>query len=255
MNLIEKMMLPLSLSDLRQHYDEKRCLVLEGKSNKFSNLITPADIERRLNDGCNANVFVQTIKDGVRLPRVESNCCWTPASLHKTEFLRDLEDGLSFMMANSSQINPQIAQLVTEIETYFTEEAMHADVHLYVSTDASGKSYAAHRDVPQHKILLQSTGTTHWQIFEPNDRPIPDNLRALSAEEQDTYLHTVAEFDLTQGDLLYMPPGTFHRVVSVAGPRISISIPFYSMESASPMDRTFIPFERVFSQGSSRNPD
>ncbi|RBP49925.1 hypothetical protein [Arenicella xantha] len=70
MQLFEAIFQPLSLADFRQHFDQGKCLVVEGEPTKFDGLVSPDDIERRLNDGCNANQFVQVIKDGARAPKV-----------------------------------------------------------------------------------------------------------------------------------------------------------------------------------------
>ena len=247
MNILESALFPLTLDDLKNHYDEAKCLVLEGKNDKFTQLVTLDDIERRLNDGANANTFPQIIKDGTRAAKVDANCVWTPASSQKAQFLNDINQGSSFMMANSSQVSRRLATLCDDIEGFFTEDKVHADVHLYVSTSAQGGSYNAHRDRPQHKILLQAYGDTEWQIFNPIKEQ-PNNLSAVPPEQEHEYLEMVSEFTLSQGDLLYMPPGTFHKVVNVPGPRISISIPFSSMPEATKMDRTFIPFTELFTQ-------
>jgi hypothetical protein len=247
MNTLESALFPLTLDDLKNHYDEAKCLVLEGKNDKFKQLVTLIDIERRLNDGANANTFPQTIKNGTRTASVDANCVWSPYSSRKSQLLNDVNEGNSFMMANSSQASIGLANLCDEIETFFADDKVHADVHLYVSTSEQGGSYNAHRDRPQHKILLQAYGDTEWQIFNPI-KELPSNLSALTPEQEHEYLEMVSEFTLTQGDLLYMPPGTFHKVVNIPGPRISISIPFSSMPEASSMDRTFIPFEELFIQ-------
>lgn len=246
------MLQPLSLDELHKHYQEGKCLVVEGQEDKFSGLVSLDDIERRLNDGCNAHVFAQTIKNGTRQSNLNSDTPWSPATLNKVEFRQEIESGLSFMMANSSQISSGIAQLSTEIEDYFSKDNVHADVHLYISTNSDGNSYRTHRDIPQHKILLQAHGDANWQLFNPI-KDIPDNLRAISEQEQDDYLEMASEFTLSQGDMLYMPPGVFHRVISVGGPRISISIPFFSMPEASRMDRSAIPFKTIFQSNLLKN--
>lgn len=231
--------------ELQAHYDESKCLVLEGPADKFHGLVSPEDIEVRLNDGCNASTFVQSIKDGGRKADVDSACVWSPASLRKTEFTASINADQSFMMANSSQITPRMAELIDQIEAFFSADQVHADVHLYCSLSGRGNSYNAHRDLPQHKILLQAYGDTNWQLFNAI-KEVPPHITAIPVDEQDEWLELVSEFTLTQGDLLYMPPGTFHKVVSVEGPRISISIPFYSMPEATQMDRSFIPFADLF---------
>jgi len=245
MKLLKAALHPMSLDDLKTHYDEGKCLVLDGLADKFHDLVSPEDIERRLNDGCNVSTMVQVIKDGSRGANAETTCVWSAASLRKKDFTADIKANNSFMMPNSSQITPAISQLIDEIEEFFKEDNVHADVHLYCSTSNKGNSYNAHRDVPQHKILLQAYGDTNWQLFK-SKKEIPAHISAIPNENEDEWLEMVSEFTLKQGSLLYMPPGTFHKVVSVEGARISISIPFYTMNDAVKMDRSFIPFAEIF---------
>ena len=243
--LLEALLSPLTLDDLKEHYADGRCFVVEGKENKFEGLVTLDDIERRLNDGCNASVFAQAIKDGNRRADVDANVGWSPGSLRKAELLSDIQSGHSFMMANSSQVSKGLSALCDQLEAFFSDDHVHADVHLYVSMDDSGNSYNAHRDLPQHKLLVQAIGSANWQLFDAK-KEIPNNIMAMTPETQDEYLELASEFTLSQGDLLYMPPGVFHKVVNVPGPRVSVSIPFYSMPAANRMDRTHIPFAKMF---------
>lgn len=246
--LFEALFEPMSLADLKPYFEQGRCLVLEGESDKFKSLVHISDIERRLNDGCNANSFAQIIKNGERESCLEYQCGWSPSALRKAEFAEAIKCGHSFMMPNSSQITPALSFLVTEIEYFYTElwdQQVHADVHLYVSISDNGNSYNTHRDLPQHKLLLQAHGDVHWQIFSEK-KQVPETIRAFTDEQIDEYLEFDSEFTLTQGDLLYMPPGVFHRVVGSTGPRISISIPFFPMSTAKPMDRSHIPLVTLF---------
>jgi len=52
----------------------------------------------------------------------------------------------------------------------------------------------------------------------------------------------------TPGDLFYMPPAVFHKIRNTGGPRVSLSIPV-SPAGGKRMDRTYIPFERLFHEG------
>ncbi len=236
---------PTPLDEFKAHFDEGKCLVIEGAANKFDGLVTLGDIERRLNDGCNANHFPQILDHGERHALLNHYSPWSGACLKKTDFTAAIADGLSFMISNSSQVSQGLSRLCDDLEMFLNEENVHADVHLYVSTSAKGGSYNAHRDRPQHKLLIQAIGDANWQLFEPKQE-IADDIVAITDDEQDELLNLASEFTLSQGDLLYMPPGVFHRVTSVPGPRVSVSIPFYSMAEASKMDRSYIPFEKLF---------
>ncbi|MGH1539499.1 MAG: JmjC domain-containing protein [Arenicella sp.] len=238
---------PLDVDVFREHFDNNRCLVVEGQTEKFLDLVTAQDIERRLNDGCNFSLAAQIIQDGSRRSLVDADTCWSPSSLQKAEFLKAVRGGSSFMLPNASQVTPAIAQFIDEMEHFFIDEKVHADVHLYISTQSHGNSYYAHRDYPQHKLLLQAVGDTKWTIYQAKP-DIPDNLIALNSEQEQEWLEPMSEFVLRQGDLLYMPPATFHKVKGLEGARLSISIPFYSNPHANQMDRTFIPFTDIFQQ-------
>ena len=245
MNLFEAALNPVSFDDLYEHYTQQKCLVIEGYKEKFSDLVSLDDIERRLNDGCNASNFPQIIKGGERQTFINNQTPWAEACLDKARINHALKEGNSLMLSNCSQISPGIAQFCDALEAHFEKDSIHADAHLYISTNEQGSSYFAHRDRPQHKILLQAIGEANWQLFEPIKK-IDENVVAIPENEQDSYLKVVSEFTLKQGDLLYMPVGVFHRVQSVPGPRVSISIPFYSMPQGSKMDRSNIPFKQLF---------
>ena len=131
-SLLEAILTPLTLDDLKEHYTDARCFVVEGKEDKFDGLVTPEDIERRLNDGCNASVFAQAIKDGNRSANVDANCVWSPGSLRKAQLLADIQAGNSFMMANSSQVSKGIRKLCDQLEAFFADDHIHADVLFYV---------------------------------------------------------------------------------------------------------------------------
>ena len=146
-------------------------------------------------------------------------------------------------MRNQSQINSKVASLITSIEDTFN---FAADLHLYVSPVTSGSGYNAHRDRPQHKIYLQVFGKTNWIIFN-HEKGLPENINALKEEDEIKYLKESMTIELKPGDMLYMPPDTFHKVRNHNEPRISFSIPFNKVEEKfKKMDRTHIPFKQIF---------
>jgi len=238
---------PLGREAFMERYRAGDCFVIRGDADKFSSLITLADIEHRLNDGCNLNQPPQIIIDGRRQTLMDSKLAWSPGAVRKAEVMDFLDNGHSFMMTNLSQINPAIAALIDGIENGLAEDDMRADLHLYVSPRGEASAYNAHRDYPQHKIYLQIIGSTEWRIY--NHSPdLPGETRALQAEDESRYLEEAACFELHPGDMFYMPPAVFHKIRNTGGPRVSLSIPM--APSANPrMDRTFIPFERIFRAG------
>ena len=76
---------------------------------------------------------------------------------------------------------------------------------------------------------------------------LPENINALKEEDEIKYLKESMTIELKPGDMLYMPPDTFHKVRNHNEPRISFSIPFNKVEEKfKKMDRTHIPFKQIF---------
>ncbi|WP_370977863.1 JmjC domain-containing protein [Agaribacterium sp. ZY112] len=243
----EKLIAPMSVDEFAQSVNANRSFVVRGDPNKFADLITLDDIERVLNNGCNTSVFPQIIDGGVRYDLLDSELPWAPKALKKSEFSRLLEDKRSFMMMNLSQINPKVSLLIDGVESAINSSC--ADLHLYVSSKAQATGYNAHRDRPQFKLYLQVIGSTRWCLYEAKSG-LDNAVASIAKEEEEKYLTLKDEFDLNPGDMLFMPPATFHKVGNPYGPRVSFSIPFVVLnpEEKQPkkMDRSYIPFKSIF---------
>ncbi len=237
---------PITPAEFLGRYRKGVCFFVRGKPAKFRDLVTLQEIEDRLNEGCNLSTPMQIIKDGQRHALVNWNHRWSPLALRKKQIKEFIETGHSFMMMNMSQINPRVARLLDAIEAAFSDDDLHADLHIYVSTTRAASAYNAHRDYPQHKIYLQVLGHTQWCLYEAIAK-LPPEVVAIPEAEEDQKLHEVARFTLKPGDLFYMPPGVFHKIRNVGGPRVSFSIPCSpGGEGTERVDRTFIPFKAIF---------
>ncbi len=235
---------PVKMPEFKKKILAGETFVIKGKKKKFSHLISLAEIEAVLNNGCNTNLPVEMIVKGGRGTVADTNILWAPVSLRKKEILQLINEKNSMLMRNMSQITPRVAAMIDEIETVF--EGAHADVHLYMSLKKSSSGYNAHRDRPQHKLYLQVIGSTMWKVFS-HSNDLDDEIVSVKEEDEWRYLKQEKEFTLEAGDMLYMPPATFHKVRNEDGPRISLSIPFYVPEKPyNRMDRTYIPFKKIF---------
>jgi ribosomal protein L16 Arg81 hydroxylase len=237
---------PLSEKDFAAKVNGRETFVMQGHGwRNFGDLLSLDEIETALNNGCNVNMPVQIVGDGVRQPYVDRDVGWSPLSLRKAEIKSLLESGHSFLMANMSQINPKVAVLIDAVEARFA--GARADLHLYVSPTDEGTGYDAHRDYPQHKLYLQVIGNTSWQIFD-HSAELAQDVSSVKETDEGRYLTKAMEFTLRPGDVLYMPPGRFHKVRNHQGPRVSFSIPFVVNVDgkAGRMDRTHIPLRAIF---------
>ncbi|MEQ8315219.1 MAG: cupin domain-containing protein [Gammaproteobacteria bacterium] len=243
----DSLVAPLGKDSFFENYKKGACILIHGERNRFEGLISLEEIELRVNDGCNILSPLQIIGGGKRDALLDQNLPWSSQAMRKAEVLKLIQDRHSFMMTNMSQINPRVAHLVDSIEAAFSDEDMRADVHIYVSPRGAASGYNAHRDIPQHKLYLQVMGSTQWQVFEQIS-DIPGDVRAVPEAQEIKFLKLAREFELQPGDAFYMPPAVFHKVRNTEGPRVSLSIPFTPMTQADVprMDRTYIPFRKIF---------
>ena len=220
-------------------------LIPGGGKRDFNELISLSEIEAALNNGCNINLPVQIIENGVRSFLIDQDLYWSQLAIKKRKITNLLESGHSFMMPNMSQINRAVAELIDTVEKALKH--CHADLHLYVSPTSDSTGYRAHRDRPQHKIYLQVIGNTSWKIFSLI-KDLPDDQIFIPEEDEDKCLTQIMDFTMVPGDVLYMPPGQVHKVRNHSGPRVSFSIPFFidPKDSKQRMDRSHIPFQTLF---------
>ncbi len=239
---------PLSMEEFIVKVNAKESIFMPGDGKRdFNKLISLADIETALNNGCNVSNPMEIIANGMRYPIIDQKLYWSPTALKKREITNFLKLGHSFMMINMSQINNAVAELIDTVEKSINH--CHADLHLYISPMNDGTGYSAHRDRPQHKIYLQVIGNTSWQIFSHSDE-VPEEDASITEAGEDKYLTEIMNFTMVPGDVLYMPPGQFHKVRNHSGPRVSFSIPFVidSNYTGSRMDRSHIPFQAIFEE-------
>lgn len=243
MNFLE-LISPMTPKEFIGKAGNNESFCIKGEKNKFDNLITLQEIENTLNNGCNLNIPIQIIKDGGRREYIQKNVKWSKMAIKKSKIKKLLEEKHSFLMMNQTQINNKVANLIDNIESTFNNSA--ADLHLYVSPKTMSTGYLAHRDRPQHKIYMQVIGKTSWTIYDFNEN-LSDDVPAIEEKDENKYLKEKMTILLEPGDLIYMPPNTFHKVRNENGPRVSFSIPFVIFkERIERMDRAYIPFKKIF---------
>ncbi len=242
---------PLSMNEFTAKVSANESFLMLGEGKRdFTDLLSLAEIETALNNGCNISNPMQIVTgNGERSYFVDQNVCWSLAALKKKKITNLLESGHSFVMMNMSQINKAVAELIDTIEKSL--DYCHADLHLYISPINDSTGYMAHRDRPQHKIYLQVIGNTSWKIFSHND-DLPDDHISITEEGESKYLTEIMNFTMMPGDVLYMPPGQVHKVRNHSGPRVSFSIPIFmdSKNTKQRMDRSHIPFQALFENAS-----
>jgi hypothetical protein len=122
-------------------------------------------------------------------------------------FLRELRGGATLAIERLDHAHHPLRRFAQGLET-----ELRASV--FVNAVASWRAlpgFDLHWDT-QDVFVLQIAGRKHWKIFEPT-RPWP--LLHDVAETAPPDESPVAEFDITQGDVLYVPHGWWHSVSTV----------------------------------------
>jgi ribosomal protein L16 Arg81 hydroxylase len=219
--VLARLVHPIDVAEFqRDHWNERPLVVHRGDRNYFSDLLTLDDMDQILS-------LSDVNDDNVRL-----------ANNSRTFSVKQLVSASS-LNANSNLLEQLYARYrsgwtvqVKAIEwrweplRHFTT-ALGAEIgarvraNLYL-TPAASQAFPAHYDT--HDVfIVQVHGSKHWRLAtNPYRLPLPDQgygaVRVEPEPEQ--------EFDLSAGDVLYMPRGTIHWATSqeTASLHITVSV-------------------------------
>jgi len=145
--------------------------------------------------------------------------CVGNASDQAIELSRIAQEAL---MLGIKQIKPQnkLLDIAGAIEEHFGGAA---DAHFYCSKTEKSRSFDPHIDNDDN-FLVHAHGSVKWTVCNNLDNK-----------------GDATSFNLTTGDLLYIPKGLAHSAVPLSK-RISISVPLIEDITAKPLDRTVYDF-------------
>lgn len=130
--------------------------------------------------------------------------------------LHELRTGATLTIDRVDQSHGPIGELATALESELGAEVF---VNMFASW-LPVPGFDVHWD--DHDVfVLQLEGQKRWQIFEPTRqwplyRDIVENYKPETPP--------VADFEMTAGDLLYLPHGWWHLVSAVSGPSLHITV-------------------------------
>ena len=125
--------------------------------------------------------------------------------------------GTTFIISRCCILNDNLKSLVSDIQKTFP---VACDIHIYGSKGTDSKSFLYHSDRPNN-FIIQAIGDTDWIVYKNRISSIlPYKDYGLEKE----LLTPALEVTLSPGDLLYIPPKTYHAALP-SMPRLSMSIP------------------------------
>lgn len=191
-------------SDFIRHFCDKQVLhITQGDRARFEHLLSWKMINELLSQNLLDQKLLRVARDGRDLP---------PSLYRKDDGDIDavdsrklhglLKQNASVAMNAVQYYSPPVRRLAHQIEVALGQRL---NVNAYM-TFGPGGAFAMHYD--SHDVLvLQIHGSKHWFIYDqPAASPI-DYVAKAKPEPREVVYETV----LQQGDVLYVPRGTYHR--------------------------------------------
>tara|TARA_Y100001951_G_C11289125_1_gene270920 strand:- start:1066 stop:1809 length:744 start_codon:yes stop_codon:yes gene_type:complete len=236
---------PLTLEEFHEEYHRKKFCIIKGnpfRKRFFEAIITWKELSDYINND-RAVSGLQAIVPGPAIaargsktvtPPSKKLCMekynlhkkkrpsWSKEHYYEKDYLHKIwEDNGSIILTKASLLTPNISAIAGAIETHFGGAA---DAHFYCSKAKDGLSFPFHRDTDDN-FLIHASGTVRWIVHN-----------SLENIQGDT-----STFDLTVGDMLYIPSKTEHRAIAQSR-RISISVPLIERGIPKTLDRKYYNF-------------
>ena len=158
---------------------------------------------------------------------------WTEFRQQNKQFISDqINDGTTFIILSCCVLNANLKSLISDIQETFP---VACDIHIYGSKGTNSNPFEPHSDRP-NTFIIQAIGDTDWIVFKNR---IGSVLQYHNHPPEKEALIPALEVTLSPGDLLYIPPRTYH-VALPSMPRLSMSIPCTSLDNFFGL-RKYIP--------------
>tara|TARA_R100001460_G_C3557668_1_gene175627 strand:+ start:286 stop:1002 length:717 start_codon:yes stop_codon:yes gene_type:complete len=232
----EDLIHPLPLKDFYDIYHRKRWCVIKGndfKKNLFSKTLSWKQFSDYINNDRAVSGMQAILPNGEKLCLEKNNLyknkipSWSRKDYFEKKYLHNIwSNHGSIILTKASLLTKEISSIAYAIEKEFKGAC---DAHFYCSKTAKSRSFDPHIDHDDN-FLVHAHGSVKWTI-----------CNTLDNKGNDT-----TSFNLTNGDLLYIPKGLAHSAVPLSK-RISISVPlleFNDMKTntITPMDRKYYDF-------------
>jgi bifunctional lysine-specific demethylase and histidyl-hydroxylase NO66 len=185
----------------------------------FDDLITIDEVDRLISSTLPHYPDVNLVKDGMQIDPAQFSHPPDPRRggarvVDAARVYEYFHAGATIQMQGIHFRHPPLADLCRQLEI---ELSVPVQANMYITPPRS-RGLGLHADT--HDVLvLQVSGTKHWQVFEPVP---PETDLDDPATEPPLRLDT----ELARGDGLYLPRGVPHRVASTTAASIHLTIGF-----------------------------
>tara|TARA_X000000950_G_scaffold277496_1_gene367039 strand:- start:1625 stop:2320 length:696 start_codon:yes stop_codon:yes gene_type:complete len=219
----EELIAPVGMDNFYSKYKGKRHFYIKSNKPKFENHFSWTELDNYLNQIKINGVWDRAPQLQVVLPDGDKWCKKKSEKKYSRKQIYDFwNQGCSFILTLSEFLNETMWKQCQEFEKHYGI----GQANIYCSSQKDAKCFPIHADSTDN-FLFHVRGKIRWYIYkefadEGNYRP------------DDATLEEVV--DLSDGDLLYIPKGKYHRVDTLS-PRISISFHFQEAIPGKPYRR------------------
>lgn len=216
MTTFEDLLAPISLEDFARDTYGQIPLLIEGAADRFDGLFSWNQLNAMLDTDMLLPPRIKLIfeRDPVEQYKYARSVNSVVTSLNAAGLTTALRDGAVMIVNFVDRVFPQLNKLADTL-SLFTRAG--SQINLYCGWQAS-KGFKIHWD--RHDVwVLQIEGQKSWEIWEPTTlHPLEGDKGAAPEGEPDRVL------TLTQGDLLYVPRGWWHRAEALDGVSVHMTL-------------------------------
>ena len=219
---------PIQPQEFFDDYFETKPLVLQREDREYYNdLLSLPDIENVLRDAQSGNYAIKLVKNGKTIHQSEYAYLTKvqnieiKTGLNEKKFFRLFENGATVVFDAFHNNWPRLKSLADDL----TQELLTATGYNLYLTPQNSQGFPSHYDT--HDVfVIQVHGSKKWRLYH-DPLKLPLNTQHYQFYEYKLGAPTM-EFDLEQGDLLYIPRGYVHEASANNEISAHISIGLYT---------------------------
>ena len=160
--------------------------------------------------------------------------CWAHDSQDVRDLMQAWVDGHNIIINNFDSGFKKKQEILKQFEEYFD-----ARMALHVYAGYTGcSSFRVHEDT-SNNFIMQIEGETQWTVYKNRCAEIVKDFTINDKPDIIDSLEIAIDTVLKPGDVIYIPPRTYHRA-QPHGKRLSVSIPIqHGIEHMKPKDRNW----------------
>jgi hypothetical protein len=206
-----------------EYWERKPLLVPRDEEGRFHDLLTIAEVERRVTAGGLRHPAFRVVKEGatIGLGDYAEDIPWTPTSFSGTarvdRVAAEFEQGATIVLQALQHQHEPLAVFCRELER---ELGHPAQANAYY-TPASAQGFKVHHDT--HDVMcLQVEGEKRWLVYPPV-LELPLKHQKYTAELGDPG-EPVMDVTMRAGDTLYLPRGWLHQAMTSDSPSLHLTV-------------------------------